>query len=400
MLARSRFDKYPRCVPCNSRPSYLQLICVDENSTSILGLSPRYLFSLECFTECLPDREQDTFFDNIQFLNSPHTQRDAGDQEEDSTHVFVLSGWGEPGTASASDPDAGPEDRRSWSCWCAAHRPRPVTSSVGDGPSVTSDVSNTIILEFELERDAQNPLYPTPSGSEFYRSGTQSPASATGSAWTGTNLSGQTLVSAPGFGSLPSDVASPPLPDHSSQHEQSIVTASSTLSSNSEEAVRLPGEDDWHPTSEHILESTTNRARPLPALERLRQLNRGLATDSRASTPASRGSSSRRRPGNRRPAPPPGVGMMDIFAVMSQINEQLGSAPDLDAFMKIVVGVIKDLTQFHRVLVYQFDESWNGQVVAELVDWHRSHDLYMGLHFPASDIPAQVSSCSLAYVIR
>ena len=37
----------------------------------------------------------------------------------------------------------------------------------------------------------------------------------------------------------------------------------------------------------------------------------------------------------------------------------------------------------------QFDEEWNGQVVAELVDWTATKDLYRGLHFPASDIPAQ-----------
>ena len=81
--------------------------------------------------------------------------------------------------------------------------------------------------------------------------------------------------------------------------------------------------------------------------------------------------------------------MMDVFAVMAQINEQFGTANDLGSFMKIVVGVLKDLTQFHRVLVYQFDESWNGKVVAELVDWNKTHDLYKGLHFPATDIPAQ-----------
>ena len=81
--------------------------------------------------------------------------------------------------------------------------------------------------------------------------------------------------------------------------------------------------------------------------------------------------------------------MMDVFAVMAQINEQLGAAPDLETFLDVVVGVIKDLTQFHRVLVYQFDESWNGKVMAELVDWTQTHDLYKGLHFPAVDIPAQ-----------
>lgn len=37
----------------------------------------------------------------------------------------------------------------------------------------------------------------------------------------------------------------------------------------------------------------------------------------------------------------------------------------------------------------QFDEMWNGRVVAEQVDWSRSKDLFRGLNFPASDIPAQ-----------
>jgi hypothetical protein len=363
-----------------------------QNSTKILGLSPRYLFSLECFTECLPDADQDVFFDNIQFLNVPESA-DEPESGEDSTHVFILSGWGAPGTASRADLDAGPDERKLWRCWCAAHRPRSVTSSTGDGPALSSDVSNVIILEFELERDATNPLYPAPSAGSF-GSGTQSPASATGSQSTAggsmpsmSTLSGRTLVSsAGGRGSAQTDATAVTRGPASAL---SGPADSDELSDAS--AQGLEGEEDWQPTPEHIFESTTNRAKPLPALERLRQMNRGLH-DSRASTPASRGSASTsRRRLNRRPAPPPGVGMMDIFAVMSQINEQLGAAADLDSFLKIVVGVIKDLTQFHRVLVYQFDDQWNGQVVAELVDWHRTHDLYMGLHFPASDIPAQVS---------
>ena len=83
---------------------------------------------------------------------------------------------------------------------------------------------------------------------------------------------------------------------------------------------------------------------------------------------------------------------MDAFAVMSEINEQFGNAPDLETFLNVVVGVVKELTQFHRVLVYQFDEVWNGFVVAELVDWNKTHDLYKGLHFPASDIPPQAGA--------
>lgn len=80
---------------------------------------------------------------------------------------------------------------------------------------------------------------------------------------------------------------------------------------------------------------------------------------------------------------------MDVFSMLTQIQEQLGRAHDLDQLLNIATGLVKELTGFHRVLIYQFDSSWNGLVVAELADPKASIDLYKGLHFPASDIPAQ-----------
>jgi hypothetical protein len=176
-----------------------------------------------------------------------------------------------------------------------------------------------------------------------------------------------------------------------------------TIQANSQALPGLEGDYSWTPSAEDILESTTNYAKPLAALERIRKLNQaagpfsgpgtkhGVASDvdspgSGASPRAAHGQRRGRGRGDR-----DAVGVMDVFAVMSQVNEQLGAATDLDAFLKVVVGLVKDLTQFHRVLAYRFDESWNGQTVAELVDWNRTRDLYRGLHFPASDIPAQVS---------
>ena len=80
---------------------------------------------------------------------------------------------------------------------------------------------------------------------------------------------------------------------------------------------------------------------------------------------------------------------MEVFNIMSQVQEQLASAPNLENFLKILVGVVKELTGFHRVMIYQFDQSWNGRVVTELVDPRATKDLYKGLNFPASDIPKQ-----------
>nr|WP_246329395.1 ATP-binding protein [Chthonobacter rhizosphaerae] len=52
-----------------------------------------------------------------------------------------------------------------------------------------------------------------------------------------------------------------------------------------------------------------------------------------------------------------------------------------------VARVILDLSGFDRVLIYRFDETWSGTVLAEA----RNEALpsYMDLRFPASDIPAQ-----------
>ena len=80
---------------------------------------------------------------------------------------------------------------------------------------------------------------------------------------------------------------------------------------------------------------------------------------------------------------------MEVFNVMSQVQEQLAAAPNLEKFLKVLVGVIKELTGFHRVMIYQFDPTFNGRVVTELVDPRATRDLYKGLNFPASDIPKQ-----------
>ena len=112
------------------------------------------------------------------------------------------------------------------------------------------------------------------------------------------------------------------------------------------------------PTPEEYAESTTNISKPLRVLR-----------------------SARKRKGE--------AAAMEVFNIMSQVQEQLANAASLDDFLKILVGVVKELTGFHRVMVYQFDQSWNGRVVTELVDPRATKDLYKGLNFPASDIPKQ-----------
>lgn len=365
---------------------------VSENSTELLGLSPHYLFSLACFTDVLPDSQAAILWDSLQYLADPDEDSPS---EDDSPHVFLLRGWGMPGSALLSDDPEEPQHRRAWSCWCAAHRPKIVAGTT------SSDVQDLIILEFEPAHDVFNPLYPAPRGKGVgLFSGLSSPGGNDSASACSTNTS-STLVSNitspqdPGTTHVDSaSTLGPSSPSESSLMPLSVSGLS--IQENSQALPGLEGDDGWMPSAEDILESTTNYAKPLAALERIRKLKQvsgsfsgtkhGLTSheDSLGSGTSPRSRHSRQ---HGRDGP---VGMMDVFAVMSQVNEQLGAATDLDMFLKVVVGLVKDLTQFHRVLVYQFDESWNGQTVAELVDWNRTHDLYRGLHFPASDIPAQV----------
>lgn len=80
---------------------------------------------------------------------------------------------------------------------------------------------------------------------------------------------------------------------------------------------------------------------------------------------------------------------MEVFSIVNQVQEQMNRARTLDVLLNTTVGIVKELTGFHRIMIYQFDSQWNGVVVAELVDPRATKDLYKGLHFPASDIPKQ-----------
>ncbi|RVX67364.1 hypothetical protein B0A52_09145 [Exophiala mesophila] len=113
-----------------------------------------------------------------------------------------------------------------------------------------------------------------------------------------------------------------------------------------------------NPTTEEFIDSTVNISKPLRVLRSARKKRTEAAA-------------------------------MEVFNIMSQVQDQLSNAPTLSVFLKVLIGIVKELTGFHRVMIYQFDQAWNGRVVAELVDPRATTDLYKGLNFPASDIPKQ-----------
>ena len=59
---------------------------------------------------------------------------------------------------------------------------------------------------------------------------------------------------------------------------------------------------------------------------------------------------------------------------------------------------VRRLTGFERSMVYRFHEDGHGEVVSEVVD--DGFDPYLGLHYPASDIPAQARALYLRNWLR
>ncbi|WP_432560967.1 SpoIIE family protein phosphatase [Kineococcus sp. SYSU DK003] len=66
---------------------------------------------------------------------------------------------------------------------------------------------------------------------------------------------------------------------------------------------------------------------------------------------------------------------------------RLSETSTLDELCRQLAREIRQLTGFDRVMVYRFDAQWNGEVVAE--DRREDLNAFLGLHYPASDIPAQ-----------
>ncbi len=75
------------------------------------------------------------------------------------------------------------------------------------------------------------------------------------------------------------------------------------------------------------------------------------------------------------------------YAGVRDALDRLGAAATLEELYDVAAQEVRALTGFDRVMVYRFDDDYNGEVVAEA----RRADLnpFLGLHYPASDIPPQ-----------
>lgn len=76
---------------------------------------------------------------------------------------------------------------------------------------------------------------------------------------------------------------------------------------------------------------------------------------------------------------------INVYGELKYAIAGIDAANTIEEAAAIVAKEIKRISGFDKVMIYRFDEGWNGNVIAE--EKEEGMDAYLGLTFPASDIP-------------
>lgn len=78
---------------------------------------------------------------------------------------------------------------------------------------------------------------------------------------------------------------------------------------------------------------------------------------------------------------------LSIYQELKYAMTAVEAAATTEEACKVAVKELKRIAGFDKIMIYRFDSEWNGDVIAEVKE--DGMDSYMGLKFPASDVPKQ-----------
>jgi PAS domain S-box-containing protein len=87
-----------------------------------------------------------------------------------------------------------------------------------------------------------------------------------------------------------------------------------------------------------------------------------------------------------------------VSARLESAMRALGAAKTLKGLCAAVAPTIRTLTGYDRIMVYKFDVDGHGEIVAE--DKAPEMEPFLGLHYPATDIPSQARKLYLQQRVR
>jgi light-regulated signal transduction histidine kinase (bacteriophytochrome) len=89
---------------------------------------------------------------------------------------------------------------------------------------------------------------------------------------------------------------------------------------------------------------------------------------------------------------------LEMYAALKSAMSELEGAPSIELFCQRAAAAVRRFIGFDRVLIYKFLEDEAGRVIAE--DKRLDLASYLGLHYPASDIPKQARALYLKNWLR
>lgn len=78
---------------------------------------------------------------------------------------------------------------------------------------------------------------------------------------------------------------------------------------------------------------------------------------------------------------------INIYEQVKYTMANINVATSTKDICNTAIDELKKISGFDRIMIYEFDEDWNGTVIAET--YEEGLEPYLGLRFPASDIPKQ-----------
>ncbi|GAA3781564.1 ATP-binding protein [Flavobacterium ginsengiterrae] len=90
--------------------------------------------------------------------------------------------------------------------------------------------------------------------------------------------------------------------------------------------------------------------------------------------------------------------LADVYTQTIQFVTQMNNTTSLKDLCALVAQGTREITGYDRVMIYRFDEQYNGEVFAE--SCREDLEPFLGLHYPHTDIPAQARELYIKNQLR
>lgn len=90
--------------------------------------------------------------------------------------------------------------------------------------------------------------------------------------------------------------------------------------------------------------------------------------------------------------------LADVYTQTIQFVTQMNNTKSLKDLCALVAEATREITGYDRVMIYRFDEQYNGEVFAE--NCREDLEPFLGLHYPHTDIPAQARELYIKNQLR